>query len=42
VFSPAEIRPYANRLERRPSLTRPQRFAMHTLSSIFLVAGSSH
>jgi hypothetical protein len=45
VFSPGEIRPYANRLERRASLTRPQRLAMHTLSSIFLVRlvrGSSH
>jgi hypothetical protein len=42
VFGPAEIRPYANRLERRASLTRPQRFAIHTLSSIFVVRGSSH
>ena len=37
VFSLTELRSYVGRLERRTSLSRPQRFAMRTLSSVFLV-----
>ena len=37
VFSLTELRSYVGHLERRTSLSRPQRFAMRSLSSVFLV-----
>lgn len=37
VFSLKELGGYVGRLERRKSLSRPQRFAMRRLSSVFLV-----
>ncbi len=37
LFSLTELRTYIGALERRSSLSRPQRFAMRSLSSIFLV-----
>ncbi len=37
VFSLTELGGYVGRLERRKSLSKPQRFAMRRLSSVFLV-----
>lgn len=42
VFSRTELRSYVGRLERRKSLSGPQRFAMRSLTSIFLVRRRSH